>query len=42
MRLGIAYLAAGQKDAALKAFNGVKGDDKAVMIAHLYSLYAKH
>jgi hypothetical protein len=41
LRLGTAYLAAGQKADAVKAFNAVKGDDKIVMIAHLYSLYAR-
>lgn len=41
LRLGTAYLAAGQKADATKAFNAVKGDDKIVMVAHLYSLYAR-
>ncbi len=40
-RLGMAYLAAGQKDAAQKAFAKVKDDPKAVMIAHLWALYAR-
>jgi len=38
LRLGTAYLAAGQRADAAKAFAAVKGDDKVVMIAHLYSL----
>jgi hypothetical protein len=42
LRLGTAYLAAGQKSDAVKAFADVKGDDNLVMIAHLYSLYAHH
>jgi len=41
IRLGAAYLAAGQKADAIKAFGAVKGDEKAVMVAHLYSTYAK-
>jgi len=41
LRLGTAYLAAGQKADALKAFNAVKGDDKAMLVAHLYSLAAR-
>jgi hypothetical protein len=41
LRLGTAYLADGQKADAIKAFNAVKGDDKIVMVAHLYSLYAR-
>jgi hypothetical protein len=44
IRLGMAYLGAGQKADALKAFDRVKGPatDKSVMIAHLWSLYARH
>jgi hypothetical protein len=42
LRLGTAYLAAGQKADAIKTFNGVKGDDNVMMVAHLYALYAKH
>jgi hypothetical protein len=44
IRLGMAYLNAGQKADAIKAFDSVKGDngDKAAMIAHLWSLYARH
>jgi hypothetical protein len=42
LRLGTAYLAAGQKADAIKAFAAVKGDDNVVMIAHLYTLYAHH
>ncbi len=41
LRLGTAYLAAGQKADALKAFNAVKGDEKVMMVAHLYSLAAR-
>jgi len=41
MRLGQAYLAAGQKDDALHAFNSIKGDPKAEMVAHIWSLYAR-
>jgi len=41
LRLGAAYLAAGQKADALKTFNGVKGDEKVMMVAHLYSLAAR-
>ena len=41
LRLGTAYLAAGQKADAIKAFNAVKGDEKAMMVAHLYSLAAR-
>lgn len=41
MRLGQAYLAAGQKDQAVRAFNAVKGDAKAEMVAHVWSLYAR-
>ena len=41
MRLGHAYLAAGQKDDALHAFNSVKGDPKAEMVAHIWSLYTR-
>lgn len=41
LRLGTAYLAAGQKADALKAFTAVKGDDKAMLVAHLYSLAAR-
>ena len=44
IRLGMAYLGAGQKPDAVKAFDAVKGaeTDKQVMIAHLWSLYARH
>lgn len=44
LRLGQAYLAAGQKAQALKAFSSIKGDatNKTVAIAHLYALYARH
>jgi hypothetical protein len=44
IRLGLAYLGAGQKAEAQKAFDAVKGTaaDKSVMVAHLWSLYARH
>ena len=42
IRLGAAYLAAGQKADAVKAFNAVaKTDEKGTLIAHLYSIYAR-
>jgi len=41
LRLGYAYLAAGQRGEAIKAFSEVKGDDKTMMVAHLYSLAAR-
>ena len=41
IRLGMAYLGAGQKEAAQHAFAKVKDDPKAVMIAHLWALYAR-
>jgi hypothetical protein len=41
IRLGMAYLGAGQKDSAVHAFSQVKGDDKWEMIAHLWTLYAR-
>jgi tetratricopeptide (TPR) repeat protein len=41
MRLGQAYLAAGHKNDAVQAFNSVKGDPKAEMVAHIWSLYAR-
>jgi hypothetical protein len=44
IRLGMAYLYAGQKADAAKTFDSVKGPagDKAAMIAHLWALYARH
>jgi len=42
IRLGQAYLGAGQKDAAERAFNSVTKDDgNAQVIAHLWSIYAR-
>jgi tetratricopeptide (TPR) repeat protein len=41
IRLGQAYLANGQKDAALKAFAQVKDTPNAKTIAHLWTLYAR-
>ncbi|MGH6877040.1 MAG: hypothetical protein ACREHV_06620 [Rhizomicrobium sp.] len=41
-QLGIAYLDAGQKDAAIAAFNAVPKDDaNDAMIAHLWAIYAR-
>lgn len=44
IRLGMALISAGQKADAQKALDAVKGPetDKAVMVAHLWSLYARH
>ena len=45
IRLGMAYISAGQKAEAQKAFDAVKPaspTDKSAMIAHLWSLYARH
>ncbi|MGH6828006.1 MAG: tetratricopeptide repeat protein, partial [Rhizomicrobium sp.] len=44
IRLGMAYLSAGQKADAVKAFDAVKGPEsnKEATIAHLWSLYARH
>lgn len=44
IRLGVAYLNAGQKADAVKTLDSVKGPagDKAAMVAHLWSLYAAH
>lgn len=41
MRLGQAQLAAGDKDAAVRTFNKIKGDPKQEMVAHMWSLYAR-
>jgi tetratricopeptide (TPR) repeat protein len=42
IRLGQAYLGAGQKDAAVRAFNAVTKDDgNQQVIAHLWSIYAR-
>ncbi len=40
-RLGQAYLGAGQKDQAVRAFSGVDGDPKAKVIGHLWEIYAR-
>jgi tetratricopeptide (TPR) repeat protein len=40
-RLGQAYLAAGQKDQAIRAFASADGDPKAKVIAHLWEIYAR-
>lgn len=40
-RLGMAYLAAGQKEAAAREFAKVKDDPHAELIAHLWTLYAR-
>jgi hypothetical protein len=45
IRLGMAYISAGQKADAQKAFDAVKPaspTDKSAMVAHLWSLYARH
>jgi hypothetical protein len=45
IRLGMAYISAGQKADAQKAFDAVKATsptDKSAMVAHLWSLYARH
>jgi tetratricopeptide (TPR) repeat protein len=39
--LGQAQLGAGNKDAAIHAFNQVSGDAKAQMIAHIWTVYAR-
>jgi hypothetical protein len=41
LRLGTAYLAAGQKADAVKAFNAVKGNPADELIAKLYATYAR-
>lgn len=41
IRLGMAYLGAGQKDAAIRAFNSVKNNPNQQLIAHLWALYAR-
>jgi predicted Zn-dependent protease len=41
IRLGQAYLAAGQKADAVKAFAEVKAPEKDAMVAHLWSLAAR-
>lgn len=40
-RLGQAYLGAGQKDQAIRAFASADGDPKAKVIAHLWEIYAR-
>jgi len=42
IRLGQAYLAAGQKAEAVDAFAKVKTPEKDAMIAHLWSLAVRH
>jgi len=42
MRLGQAYLAAGQKGDAEAAFNKVKTPEKDAMVAHLWALASHH
>jgi len=44
IRLGMALISSGQKADAQKALDTVKGPDtdKSVMVAHLWSLYARH
>jgi len=41
IRLGMAYLGAGQKDAAIRAFGKVSGDAKWMTMARIWTLYAK-
>ena len=41
LRLGMAYLGAGQKEAAVRAFSGADGDPKAKVIGHLWEIYAR-
>jgi hypothetical protein len=41
-RLGQAYLAAGQKSDAIAAFGKVKTPDASAVVAHLWTLYARH
>ncbi len=41
MRLGQAYLAIGQKDAAAHAFNSIKDDPAWGVVAHVWSIYAR-
>ena len=41
MRLGQAYLAAGQKDSAVRAFNSVKDDPAWGVVSHVWSIYAR-
>jgi tetratricopeptide (TPR) repeat protein len=42
IRLGLAYMGAGQRDAAVRAFNTVTKDDgNQQVIAHLWSIYAR-
>ncbi|HTP76530.1 MAG TPA: hypothetical protein VMJ73_06075 [Rhizomicrobium sp.] len=40
VRLGMAYMSAGQKDQAVRTFDKVDGDEKQQIIAHLWSIYA--
>ena len=42
IRLGQAYLAAGQKDQAKATFSKVKAPEKDAMVAHLWFLAASH
>ncbi|MBN9554576.1 MAG: tetratricopeptide repeat protein, partial [Alphaproteobacteria bacterium] len=45
IRLGMALIAAGQKSEAVKALDAAKAanpNDKSAMVAHLWSLYARH
>ena len=41
IRLGVAYLSAGQKDQAIRSFEKADGDAKQKIIAHLWSIYAR-
>ena len=41
LHLGIAYLRAGQKEQAVRAFKSVQGTDGAADLARLWTLYAR-
>src|SRR4051812_6116084 len=41
LSLGIAQLGAGQKDAAMKTFGGIKGSPAAQTVAHIWSVYVR-
>jgi tetratricopeptide (TPR) repeat protein len=41
IRLGMAYLGAGQKDQAIRSFEKADGDSKQKIVSHLWSIYAR-
>jgi len=41
IRLGVAYLSAGQKDQAIRSFEKADGDARQKIIAHLWTIYAR-